>query len=228
MIDLKLIEECRSGNLGNFRKLVELTSPFAFSVAFRMLGDEEQAKDVVQETMVIKLSGQGINSRTLKISDKQINQFIDSAIEMQGRYKDLMNLINQDTELVNLIKINDSKFDSLWSNGIILKKYMSEGDYQNFRSEADTALEKVTEQFFSMEFKEYSVRIVMPGTLTSTNGFIDSSKVLLWPVKSDFFLAEPYEMWAESKVPNNWAWIVSGLFLVFVFTGIIIRIKNKG
>ena len=52
MIDLKLIEECRSGNLGNFRKLVELTSPFAFSVAFRMLGDEEQAKDVVQETMV--------------------------------------------------------------------------------------------------------------------------------------------------------------------------------
>jgi RNA polymerase sigma-70 factor (ECF subfamily) len=52
LIDLKLIEECRSGNLGNFRKLVELTSPFAFSVAFRMLGDEEQAKDVVQETMV--------------------------------------------------------------------------------------------------------------------------------------------------------------------------------
>lgn len=52
MIDLKLIEECRGGNLKNFRKLVELTSPFAFSVAFRMLGDEDQAKDVVQETMV--------------------------------------------------------------------------------------------------------------------------------------------------------------------------------
>jgi hypothetical protein len=137
-------------------------------------------------------------------------------------------LKSHENELVNLIKINDSNFDSLWSNGIILKKYMSEGDYQNFKSEADTALEKVTEQFFSMEFKEYSVKIVMPGTLTSTNGFIDSSKVLLWPVKSDFFLTEPYEMWAESKVPNNWAWIVSGLFLVFVFTGIIIRIKNKG
>ena len=52
MIDIKLIEECRGGNLNNFRKLVELTSPFAFSVAFRMLGDEDQAKDVVQETMV--------------------------------------------------------------------------------------------------------------------------------------------------------------------------------
>ena len=52
MIEIKLIEECRGGNLNNFRKLVEQTSPFAFSVAFRMLGDEDQAKDVVQETMV--------------------------------------------------------------------------------------------------------------------------------------------------------------------------------
>ena len=52
MIDLRLIEECRGGNLSNFRKLVELTSPYAFSLAFRMLGDEDMAKDVVQETMV--------------------------------------------------------------------------------------------------------------------------------------------------------------------------------
>jgi RNA polymerase sigma-70 factor (ECF subfamily) len=52
LIDLQLIEECRGGNFNNFRKLVELTSPFAYSVAFRMLGDDELAKDVVQETMV--------------------------------------------------------------------------------------------------------------------------------------------------------------------------------
>jgi RNA polymerase sigma-70 factor, ECF subfamily len=52
LIDIKIIEECRGGNLNNFRKIVEAASPFAFSVAFRMLGDEDQAKDVVQETMV--------------------------------------------------------------------------------------------------------------------------------------------------------------------------------
>lgn len=52
LIDLRLIEECRNGNFNNFRKLVELTSPIAYSVAFRMLGDEAMAKDVVQETMV--------------------------------------------------------------------------------------------------------------------------------------------------------------------------------
>jgi RNA polymerase sigma-70 factor (ECF subfamily) len=52
LIDKNLIEECRGGNLKNFRKLIGLTTPFAFSVAFRMLGDEEQAKDIVQETMI--------------------------------------------------------------------------------------------------------------------------------------------------------------------------------
>ncbi|MCJ7446750.1 MAG: RNA polymerase sigma factor [Bacteroidales bacterium] len=52
MIDQEVIEECRKGNFRNFRKLVGFASPFAFSVAFRMLCDEEAAKDVVQETMV--------------------------------------------------------------------------------------------------------------------------------------------------------------------------------
>jgi RNA polymerase sigma-70 factor, ECF subfamily len=52
LVDIKIIEECRSGNFNNFRRLVELTSPFAFSLAFRILGDEDLARDVVQETMV--------------------------------------------------------------------------------------------------------------------------------------------------------------------------------
>jgi RNA polymerase sigma-70 factor, ECF subfamily len=51
-IEKEMIERCRNGSLQDFRKLVELISPFAFSVAFRILGDEEEAKDIVQETMI--------------------------------------------------------------------------------------------------------------------------------------------------------------------------------
>ena len=78
-----------------------------------------------------------------------------------------------------------------------------------------------------IDFKDYAVRIVMPGKLIGTNGFIDSSQTLLWPVKSDFFMTEQYEMWAESKVPNTWAWIISVVFLLFVLAGVIIRIIKK-
>ena len=68
----------------------------------------------------------------------------------------------------------------------------------------------------------------MPGKLTSSNGFVDSSHILLWPVIDEYFLAEDYVMWAESRVPNIWAWIVSGIFVLFVGTGVLIRRNKKG
>lgn len=129
--------------------------------------------------------------------------------------------------MVNLIEKYDEKFDSLWDKGVILKEFIGEKDALKYKTEADSALSYAAETVF-IDFKKYSVRIVMPGNLTGTNGFIDSSKVLLWPVNSDYFMTEQYEMWAESKVPNTWAWIVSGLFLMFVFSGVIIRVIKKG
>jgi RNA polymerase sigma-70 factor, ECF subfamily len=52
LIDKATIEQCRKGDLQDFRKIVEYSSPLAFSVALRMLGDEADATDVVQETMI--------------------------------------------------------------------------------------------------------------------------------------------------------------------------------
>lgn len=52
MIDQEIIEECRKGNLQEFGKIVESFSPFAFSVAFRMIGNDAAARDIVQETMI--------------------------------------------------------------------------------------------------------------------------------------------------------------------------------
>jgi RNA polymerase sigma-70 factor, ECF subfamily len=60
LTDFTIIEECRNGNLSNFRKLIEISSPGAFSLAFRIVGDEDLARDIVQETMVTvwqKLNG---------------------------------------------------------------------------------------------------------------------------------------------------------------------------
>jgi hypothetical protein len=130
-------------------------------------------------------------------------------------------------KFIQVVESYNAKFDSLWQNGIILKELIGEENAVKFKTEADSALGSVT-KYFLVDFKDYSVRIVMPGKLIGTNGFIDSSHILLWPVKSDFFMTEPYEMWAESKTPNTWAWIVSGIFLVFVLTGVIVRIIKKG
>jgi RNA polymerase sigma-70 factor (ECF subfamily) len=47
-----LINECRQNNANAFRKLVEMHQGMVFSFAFRMLCNDEEAKDVVQETFI--------------------------------------------------------------------------------------------------------------------------------------------------------------------------------
>jgi len=133
----------------------------------------------------------------------------------------------RENEIAKLIEEKGNKFDSLWANGTILKQVFGNANALKYKEEADSAMNMVMRDVF-LNFKDYTLRIVMPGKVTGSNGFIDSSKILLWPVNSDYFLTEPYDMWAESKVPNKWAWIVSGLFLLFVVTGIIIKQKEKG
>ena len=164
---------------------------------------------------------------TKNIVSEWIGKFSDLTAGRAGKDMTRESLKARQDEFIQVVESNNAKFDSLWQNGIILKELIGEENAVKFKTEADSALGSVT-KYFLVDFKDYSVRIVMPGKLIGTNGFIDSSHVLLWPVKSDFFMTEPYEMWAESKTPNKWAWVVSGIFLAFVLTGVIVRIIKKG
>ncbi len=128
--------------------------------------------------------------------------------------------------IANLIIEDSEKFDSLWSNGIVFKDMIGEENTVRFQADADSALE-IIDDCFTMDFVPYTLRIIMPGEIIGTNGFIDSTDVLLWPTNSNYFLTEPYIMYAESKTPNKWTWVFSGIFLLFVLTGIIFRIIRK-
>jgi hypothetical protein len=133
--------------------------------------------------------------------------------------------LNEDN-FTAIIHKYENKFDSLWANGVILKEMIGEKDAAKFKTEADTSIAIIT-RLLEANFKEYSVKIIMPGKVIGTNGFIDKPDQLLWPVKSDFFFTETYEMWAESKQVNKWAWVVTGIFTIFVATGLIIRLFRK-
>jgi hypothetical protein len=117
-------------------------------------------------------------------------------------------------------------FDSLWSSGVLLRKFIGDENASKYKAEADTALEHVSKSLL-LDFKDYSIQTIMPGKLVNTNGYIDSTHMLLWPVKTDYFLSENYEMWAVSRVPNRWAWIISGIFLAFVAAGVVVRTIKK-
>jgi hypothetical protein len=209
-------------NFLNSEELLYFYSPESIK-SERDKGPDSLKYKTLKESVEVK-----INDWTYKnLVSMWIGEFSELTKSAAGNQINTDSLKAHEDEFADLIKKNESDFDSLWSNGTILKKIIGEENALKYKTEADSAISKVTASFF-LDFKEYSIRIVMPGKVINTNGFIDSSEVLIWPVKYDFFITEPYEMWAESKVPNRWAWIVSGLFLLFVLTGIIIRIKKRG
>jgi hypothetical protein len=151
-----------------------------------------------------------------------IGEFNRIAPPRSGKEMSFETLKGRENEFVKSIEKYSKGFDSLWANGIILRDLFGDTNALKYRSYADSAMNVATKRLL-ISFNNYSLRIIMPGRLTGTNGFIDSSHVLLWPVQSDYFLTEPYRMWAESKTTNKWAWVVTGLFLVFVAAGLIIR-----
>jgi hypothetical protein len=133
-------------------------------------------------------------------------------------------LKSRENEFTEILQQNVDQFDSLWSKGLLLKKFIGEANALKFKTQADTAVEIAVKKII-VDFKDYSLRIAMPGRLIATNGFVDSTKSLLWPVKSDFYITDRYVMWAVSKTTNIWAWFVSAMFLVFVCAGILFRKK---
>lgn len=51
-IDSNIITECQRGDKAAFRRVVQTYQRMVFSLTLKMLGNEEEAKDVVQETFI--------------------------------------------------------------------------------------------------------------------------------------------------------------------------------
>lgn len=96
----------------------------------------------------------------------------------------------------------------------IATEVLGENVYEKFKPEIDSAL-SVTDIKFdrSWLFEDYTMQIVMPADLKSTNGYAMSDGTLAWPVTGNHFLTEDYIMYAESRDINYWAIIVTLILL---------------
>ena len=175
------------------------------SLRYRAFDDTVEKK--LEKWLISNLVSEWEGEFTLLTGEKAKNEMTHESLK------------NREKEFVRIVELNLEHFDSLWSNGYLLREFIGEANALEYKVEADSAANIAIERLL-VDFSDYSVRTIMPGKLTETNGLLEPSGAILWPVKSDYFMTEQYEMIAESKVPNIWAWIVSGLFLLFVLTGI--------
>jgi len=225
----------------NFAEIIEKKMLYGYPVSYFLNKEELQwfySPDNINDEKINGVDSLKFRAFNDTVDKKLENWYIRNIVsEWIGEFtvltgekanKDMVRetLKQRENEFVAIVAKNIEHFDSLWSNGTMLREFIGEANALKYKTEADSAANVAADRF-SISYKPYKVRTVMPGKLTGTNGFIDSAGILLWPVDSDFFLTEQYKMQAESKIPNIWAWIVSGLFLVFVVTGIILK-KRKG
>ena len=71
------------------------------------------SEDIERGLMMYKLSGRKIPAENLNISKKQLDQLFESVNELQGKYKELLELIDSDPQLKKYIedKLNEKKLN---------------------------------------------------------------------------------------------------------------------
>lgn len=80
-------------------------------------------------------------------------------------------------------------------------------------------------QIFTME--NYNQVVEMPGVLTETNSISPVGNQVSWRVDAIALMFEDYTMYAESRVINYWAFILSGIVLLVLISLILIKALRK-
>ena len=109
----------------------------------------------------------------------------------------------------------------------ILTSVLGDSLYAKFKPEFDSALTLIDNKFDkSWLFDSYTMQIIMPASLKSTNGYAMDDGALAWPVTGNHFLTDDYVMYAESSDINYWAIIIT-LLLLAAMVYVTWRIKQK-
>ena len=75
-------------------------------------------------------------------------------------------------------------------------------------------------------FDDYNNHVFMPGQLTDTNADEIRSDTLHWDIGFIKFMDDDYTLYAESKVTNTWAYMVSGFVLAIALITPFLRKKK--
>jgi hypothetical protein len=127
----------------------------------------------------------------------------------------------KDTLVKEILRAHEAEFDTL----IMLNNEFSQsyakiiGDsiFEKFQPELDSAIKiSDTKMNRSVSFKDYTMQIVMPEKVKSSNGYLMPGGEVAWPVKGELFLTDDYIMWAETKEVNYWAIFLTALALLVI------------
>ena len=150
-----------------------------------------------------------------------ISSFIHNAtglLEAEGAdWKVIEEFRSKEAELAEMY-VFDIDTDSIV--GIVFRKIIEAG----YRGVIDSALMVVSDGIDRhWSIRSYTLKSVMPGKLKGGNGYFENPGEVAWQVKGELFLFDEFEFWAESYLQNIWAWVVSGVIVLIVVSGLLPR-----
>lgn len=87
--------------------------------------------------------------------------------------------------------------------------------------------EKYEDEIFAGLTDDYDNELLMPGLLTDTNAELLKGDTLSWDVDVIKFMDSDYVMFAESKVTNRWAYMLSGFIILIAVIIPFLRKRRK-
>ncbi|MFH1161163.1 MAG: hypothetical protein V1733_09490 [bacterium] len=75
--------------------------------------------------------------------------------------------------------------------------------------------------------KEYLNVVEMPGMLTETNSYMLKGNQVSWEVQPMAILFTDYEMYLESRVVNNWAFVLTGIVILVLILVLVVKAVKK-
>ncbi len=147
-----------------------------------------------------------------------VRSLISEWIEETG---DLCIASGKDTLIKKNLRAHEREFDTLiFLNSEFSKSYakiIGDSIFEKYQPELDSAISisraKLDKSF---SFKDYTMQIVMPEKIKSSNGYLMPGGEVSWPVKGELFLTDDYTMWAETKEVNYWAIFLTALILLII------------
>jgi hypothetical protein len=76
---------------------------------------------------------------------------------------------------------------------------------------------------YILAFQDYKEEVQLPGLITGTNSSIIKGNQVSWQVESSSFFITDFEMYAESRVINNWAFVVAGIVVLGLVVLLVVK-----
>jgi hypothetical protein len=146
---------------------------------------------------------------SLNIINKQdfnpvlLKDSVKNRIKESGKKIIIFDFEKDEMDMIELTRLIAKEIDMDSILEIQLEKFVESADLE----------EKYNTEIFADFPTDYNNEIMMPGLLTDTNAEKIKGDTLVWGVGFLRNLDSDYVMFAESKITNDWAYLVSGFIL---------------